>query len=81
MTNTSSNLHVECTSNPPQSTTQLQISITTPEFIALITQAMQHTQQLTPSDCKWPAQGITDHQEYKALMDCSFDSMTMNHDE
>ena len=43
-TNTSSNLHVEPASNPSQSTMQLQKSIITPEFITLITQAMQHTQ-------------------------------------
>ena len=77
----SSNLHIEPAPNPPQSATQLQKSIITPEYITLVTQAMQHTQHLTPSDCKWPAQGITDHQEYEALMDHSFSSMTMSHDE
>ena len=60
---------------------QLQKSIISPEFITLVTQAMQHTQQLSPSDHKWPAHGITDHWEYEALIDCSFDSMTMNHNE
>ena len=43
MNNTSSNIHVEPTLNPPQSTTQFQKSIITPEFIALVAQAMQHT--------------------------------------
>ena len=81
ITSTPGNLHIEPTSYPPQSMTQLQKSIITPEFITLIAQAMQHTQQLTPSDCKQPAQGRTDHQEYEALMDHSFHSTTMNHDE
>ena len=68
--NTSSNnLQVEPTQNTPQSTMQLQKTIIMPEFITLVAQAMQQMQQMIPSDCKQQAQGITDHQEYKGLMD------------
>ena len=50
-----------------------------PEFITLVTQAMQHTQQINPYDCKWPAQGITDHQEYEPPMNNDESSNKLAH--
>ena len=64
--------------DPAQNTTQLQQALIAPEFITLVAQAMQHMKQLTRSDCKQSAQGITDHPEYKVPMDWSFDSMNMH---
>ena len=53
----------------------------TPEFIALVVQAMQSIQPSNTSEYKCSAPSNTDHPEYRAQMEQSFDSTTMTPNE